>query len=641
MLFSNNLRSWAPLAALTFCLIIVFLAYQPGFSGALYYDDFGTLKRLIRVEDLDSALYFIFTDTSGPLGRPISIASFLLHVRDVPDNIAAIFRINTLIHLSNGVLVASITLVLLRLMRGRVPSNAWLAIGVAALWLVLPLQISTSLIAIQRMAGFSAFFVFSGLLVYLKGLEIQAEHPRSSLLLQGVGLGLFTLLAMFSKENGVLLPVFAWVIEFTLLAQCDSIVRWRKARFTLLSATLIAIIAYLAYTTLSAETSYLSRQFSLTERLMTEPQILIEYLQLALLPRTFAFNPFHDDYIYVTSFAASPFALASLVVWAALLIAALVWRRRFSMLSFAILWFLTAHLLESTVLGLELYFEHRNYVALFGPCLALVWLMGRLSSHYPRLVPTSFVVYLILQALVLVQVTSLWGNRLLAAELWYMHQPTSSRANTHLAGIYQSEQRDYSAALHILDQRIKTCPHCVQTAIQAVMLSCTLKLEDGIQLRLKNIEAVAKDGFTFAASAVETLQTLHELVKQGTCPAISWRWLENVNRALLKNRFARGNAPIEGLYVNLHNIFREQGEYSRAMDELQYAWQINRNHGIAYPMVDLWLNQKMFQEATDFAEREMCREMPRNPVLAYAAQERCKSVLEWVRKAEKQAAEKH
>jgi hypothetical protein len=641
MPFSNNMRSWTPFVALIIYLFVIFFAYQLGFSGSVYYDDYGPLSRLSRVEDLGSALYYIFSDQSGLLGRPVAMASFLLNTQDWPNNTAAIFRLNVLIHLSNGVLVAGVALLLLRLMRGRNPSNAWLATGAAALWLVLPLQVSTSLIAIQRMAGLSAFFVFAGLLVYLKGLSIQAERPRLGLLLQSIGLVLFTLLAIFTKENGVLLPVFAWVMEFTLLAQCDSTIRWRKVRFALLSVAPITIIAYLAFTTLNAEASYLIRDFTLAERLMTEPQILMEYLQLALLPRTFAFNPFHDDYIHITNLATSPVALASLVVWVMLLIAALARRRCFSMFSFAVLWFLAAHLLESTVLGLELYFEHRNYVALFGPCLALVWLMGRFSSRFPRIAPTIFVIYLAMQTLILVQVTSLWGDRLLAAELWFKDETSSVRAAIHLADIYNNEQRDPSTALHILDQNMQLCPRCMVAALQALMLSCGLESEERTQSRLANIEALGKDPLVFSPGTVNSLQDLHNLVKRGTCLAISWPMLEGINRALLENnRSVQGRDQIrQGLHINLHSIFREQGEYSRAIDELERAWQINRDHGVAYPIVDLWLNQKMFQEATNFAEHEMCRDMPRNPILAHAARERCKSVQEWIRNAKMPPAE--
>jgi protein O-mannosyl-transferase len=172
------------------------------------------------------------------------------------------------------------------------------------------------------------------------------------------------------------------------------------------------------------------------------------------------------------------------------------------------------------------------------------------------------------------------------------------------------------------------------------MLSCILEPEERVQSRLASIEAAARGvGFILVVGVVESLQGVHDLVERGVCPAISWPMLESVNRVLLENRFVQARQQIQGLYVNLHNIFREQGEYSRTMTELDRAWQINRNHGIAYPMVDLWLTQKMFQEATHFAEHEMCREMPRNPILAHAAQERCKSVQEWIRNAKTQATE--
>lgn len=627
----NILRTWTPLIVLMFCLAAVFLAYQPGFSGGLYYDDMGPLSRLAHVKDWGSAIYFMFSDASGVLGRPIAMASFLLHASDWPNNTATIFRFNVLIHLLNGILVAGIVVLLLRVMRGRAPGDAWLAIGTSVLWLVLPLQVSTSLIAIQRMAGLSAFFVFSGLLIHLKGLSIQVERGRLSLILQGTGLGLFTVLAMFTKENGVLLPIFAWVMESTLLSHCTSIARWQKVRFKLFHAIFTVISAYLIYIILSSEAHYLSRQFTLSERLMTEPQILIDYFRLVLLPRTFAFNPFHDDYVFITNLLTSPLALASIIIWIGLLVVALAFRQRASMLAFAVLWFLAAHLLESTVVPLELYFEHRNYVALFGPCLTLVWYIARLSSRYPRITPTVFVIYLVIQLLILVQVTSLWGNRILAAEMWFIYQPTSFRAAAQLAAIYNNERKNPYTALRILDQVLKSCPYCVPSAIQAVMLSCILEPKEQVQLRLENIESIIKkDEFIYSQGAIEYLQDLHNLVKRGDCSMISWSMLENINRIFLENRFIRARGQKEGFYVNLHDIFRERGEYSKAITELDHAWRINKNVGLSYPMLDLWISQKMFQEATHFINNEMCAERSFNPILFYIAEERCKSAREWV-----------
>ena len=59
------------------------------------------------------------------------------------------------------------------------------------------------------------------------------------------------------------------------------------------------------------------------------------------------------------------------------------WRRKYPLLALPVLFFFAGHLLESTVIGLELYFEHRNYLPaafLFMPLAAgIVWLSKRFS----------------------------------------------------------------------------------------------------------------------------------------------------------------------------------------------------------------------------------------------------------------------
>lgn len=95
------------------------------------------------------------------------------------------------------------------------------------------------------------------------------------------------------------------------------------------------------------------------------------YLGLILLPRLEAFGLHHDD-VAVSTGLFEPWT--TLPAWAAL--AGLVWlawrlRAKAPMASFGIVWFLVGHLLESTVLPLELVHEHRNYVPLFGVLLAL------------------------------------------------------------------------------------------------------------------------------------------------------------------------------------------------------------------------------------------------------------------------------
>lgn len=90
----------------------------------------------------------------------------------------------------------------------------------------------------------------------------------------------------------------------------------------------------------------------------------------AAIPRAVAFGPFHDDYTVYDS--SSILAWLAAAAWLLVAVLAFILRQRTRLPLFALLWFTVAHLVESTVIPLELYFEHRNYLAVVGPLFALV-----------------------------------------------------------------------------------------------------------------------------------------------------------------------------------------------------------------------------------------------------------------------------
>ena len=69
--------------------------YSFGITGSLFYDDFKPLGSLENVTDIYSALFYVFTETSGPLGRPVSMLTFLLHANHGPENTEYIFFVNS------------------------------------------------------------------------------------------------------------------------------------------------------------------------------------------------------------------------------------------------------------------------------------------------------------------------------------------------------------------------------------------------------------------------------------------------------------------------------------------------------------------------------------------------------------------
>ncbi len=121
--------------------------------------------------------------------------------------------------------------------------------------------------------------------------------------------------------------------------------------------------------------SYEFRDFTMTQRLLTQPRVVLDYLGLFALPLPGRLNLDHQ--VAVSRSILDPAAtLPALLAVAGLLVAALTLARRRRLLAFAILWFLGNLAIESSVIALELMFEHRAYLpTMFIPLalLALAW----------------------------------------------------------------------------------------------------------------------------------------------------------------------------------------------------------------------------------------------------------------------------
>lgn len=596
--------------------------YIPGLTGALYYDDIRPLSSLASVVDLDSALYYLSSEISGPLGRPLAMLSFLVHVEDWPGAIENILLFNVLLHLVNGTLVALLAhqLLSLRGLPGSVPS--WIAVGAAALWMLMPLQVSSSLIAVQRMATLSAFFVLAGLLIHLRGIAIEDRRPALGATLQALGLVGFTLLAMFTKENGILLPVFALVIQATLLADRTSPGRLRLLRTVAGGGTLAIILAYLAYSAFRSGGVFGGREFNLLERIQTQPLILLEYLREAFAPRPYGLHPFHDGYPKVSSLAEQPDALFAAILWPTLTVLAIRFRRRHPVAAFAVLWFLAAHLLESSVIGLELYFEHRNYLALFGPCFALAWAVGRTPLPYRRLAIAGFAAYLATLAAILFHVTSLWGDKLDAAETWFVHAYKSPRAAEHLALLYL-EQGRLDEAYQIMRIQVDDCPECLASVTQAALLACAAGDEQRTRDYFNQAERLAIDARN-VGGAVSALNAMHNAVEEGKCTLLGYDQLEALNRSLLRQQTAGlGALSRKAVHINLQRIAMARGDADTALEHLKEAWAADRDRTLGHAIIRRLLERHAIEDAKTFHREQLCRDLPKHPVLAHTARKQC------------------
>ena len=127
------------------------------------------------------------------------------------------------------------------------------------------------------------------------------------------------------------------------------------------------------------------RPFSLEERVLTQSRVLWLYLQWLFIPDISQLGLFHDDIVTSSSLLSPPTTLIAIAGWIGLAATALVMNKRWPVFAFAVLFFLAAHALESTIFPLEMVFEHRNYLASIGPLFLLAYLVtvGATRTGFP------------------------------------------------------------------------------------------------------------------------------------------------------------------------------------------------------------------------------------------------------------------
>lgn len=447
------------LHCLLFWLLLCITAwvYWPGIAGPSLLDDSVNLREISQLDSDDGFIHqLIFENRSGPLGRPVAMASFVLEKIYIDRGVWGNKVINLSIHLLTGCMVFWLALRLFLVCGYRGASLG--ALWVASMWLLSPLLISTVLYPIQRMAQLSTFFSLLALLVYC----CWRENPLGKFGKCRAALSLFlvllcVLLATLSKENGLMsLPLIVLlellVFRFSTVPQQASPHYRKYLYFTAFVATSVTVVFLGTLAVKGYFTSgYVTREFDLLERLMTEARILWQYLFQLLLPSVLEMGVYQDDYSISRGLLSPPTTLLALVAWLTVLISSIVFHKTLlgRLAIFSLLFFLAAHSMESTVIPLELYFEHRNYLPAFGIYFGVVALGLSLLQKYPYLKPTIVSVFLIWIGFFTYASSSqayVWSNKyLLHFNALKMH-PLSARANTEASRLF-AEQGNIKDAL--------------------------------------------------------------------------------------------------------------------------------------------------------------------------------------------------
>ena len=556
--------------------VIIWLIYSAGSPARWMFDDEPNLGPLGNIHDFQTALEFIVGGISSQIGRPLAMATFLLQLDAWPNNPTAFRQFNALIHLVNGTLVALLAWLIARRYWSTRNKAVQVALVVACLWLAHPLLASSVLSAVQRMTLLAALFMLAGLVAYVHGRSLAAHHPVRALVWMTSGIVLGTGLGVLAKENASLLPLLAAVLEFTLLRAWPSAISTRVMRLWrigFLALPTLLLAGYLLLNWQGHAYGYLHRSFSFSERLATEVVILWDYVRQMLMPDVTRLGLFHDD-ITVRN-PTDGIVIVAAVGWLVVVAGAWLLRRRKPLASFAVLWFLANHLLESTALPLELYFEHRNYLAILGPLGALVaaaWAAGT-TTPLPRLLPLLAIP---LSATLLWSVTSLWGNPTLAAEMWYQVHPRSSRATQFIAQQYLLN-KDPDSVTRIIREATAANPLASDIALYAIQLECFDSDAEKMQALYADVLARSPT-FHSSYAAAETIHKIASLIEENDCPNMNRHQLARLIEALLANDAMRSNGLIRHhLNSALGVLYLREGDWASAITHLDQAFSAQPN----------------------------------------------------------------
>jgi tetratricopeptide (TPR) repeat protein len=579
--------------AIGLLIAAVFGLYWPSLHGPFIFDDIHNLTPLgshHELESLQQILIYVTREGTSWLDRPLSRLSFYINDWAWPSAPAAFRYTNIGIHVLNGLLVWWLSFRLIRLsgLATTERSQILLATCIALAWALHPIHVHATAYIIQRMTQLSATFVLAGLVTYTYGREqLALGNTSGGLWRMSLAVVLFLPLAFLSKQNGVLLPLFIAVVEFTLLQQLPHADRVRKWALVFLAVPVaLTLVGLILKSHEKVFSFYDSLPFTPWERLLTETRVLLDYVARIILPRARTSSLFHDDYPISHSLVDPVFTLFAALAVVVALALVLFGRRRWPVLAFACGWFLVGHALESSILGLELYYEHRNYLPSFGILFALFMSGYGYLRLKPRVAVSLVACLLALLAFVTYLNTSIWKSEFELVSHWYQANPDSIRTNNVYAG-YLNEFGKQEQATEILLQSQQTWPRRPDNPLMLLFLGClnhTLN-KDSLDQTIGTIPA----DYDYSNTLNTIMGPVFSLTVNGSCAPVDLQDLDRlllhlVRHPAIQNATASIKWKLTGhyLYLKLAGSALRQGRLAEGIAFLNKANDL-------YPSPDVYV----------------------------------------------------
>lgn len=452
-------------------MVSVLLCYANTFNAPFLFDDYNFIVKNNPEIQIDELSIDTLKETAAsPAGRkrPLATISLAVNYYFSGTDTTDYHLVNTAIHLLGGIFLFflfRITLGLAENQRGKnahsgsvshQKTHSWIAFLAVLIWLVHPLQTNAVTYIVQRMTSMAAMFFILSMLCYAKG-RIQMRTGKSAVrvgLFMG-GFVIFGLCAVASKENAATLPLFILLYEWFFFQDLKSV----QTRYVIIGS-MAAIFVFIALCFLflgsnpvhSIMRGYGLWDFTLPQRLLTEFRVVAYYLTLIFFPHP---GRLTIDYNYPLSFSLTdpPTTILSIAMVGVLLFLAVYSARKHRLFSFCILWFLGNLVIESTIIPIEIIYEHRLYLPSMMICLFVVYLAWQVFSS-PKTLTVGVLAIAAILGLWTHQRNQVWSSDIVFWEDAARKAPNYARPLQNLAWSLQHKGH-HEKAVHYYEKSLE------------------------------------------------------------------------------------------------------------------------------------------------------------------------------------------
>ncbi len=448
---------WFTLITFAFIILVATAAYYNSFTVPFVFDDGSNIVHnkgvhlsSLRVEDGDIVRLKAVIDKNG---RAVSQISYALNYYFGRLEVFGYHLFNLIIHILCAWAVFLFTKMTLTLPSMKDRYGGWakeIAAACAIIFVVHPINTQAVTYIVQRATSLAALFTLICMIYYAKGRLACGGRRFTYYVISFVCF----LIAFSSKQNTVVVPILIFIYELYFFQQVDT--KWLKKKWPYIGGlALFLFLVLLIYTKFAPiawfESHYAHRPFSLWERVMTEWRVVVYYFTLIFLPLPSRLN-LDYDFPLSLSLINPPTTILSLAVILGLIWLALYLAKKEPLISYFILWFFINLVVESTIVALDLVYEHRLYLPGIGAFIIIIWGLERAIHHLaPRLrTPLKVIMLAILTinlSMMTYQRNKVWQSVISILEDVAKKAPTNARQHVNLGVAYSDAK--------MLDKSIK------------------------------------------------------------------------------------------------------------------------------------------------------------------------------------------